>query len=404
MIPLSNRLQSASESITLKLNAQAEQLRQQGELIYNLTAGQLPFPPDKALLQLLSSQINNLSSMQYSPVPGFPELRKKTLEYFEETRNISLNSQNFECVISTGAKQSLFNLIATLINPGDEVVTLAPYWVSYPEMIRYWQGKMVVVPPPHNLGTPPPINAIEKTLSSRTKAIILNTPGNPSGLYYSEHWIRDFGQLMTAHPHIQILSDEIYSQLFYHGNGPRYPYQFYPELLQRTFIIDGISKSMACTGLRIGFAFGPQKIMKAMAKIQGQSTSGANSLVQKALEKYDFSQIPQYLKPVKEHLAANCILLKNKLEEYSLQHTWYQTNGAFYFFMNLADTPLMKQRGEDKGDRAGEVCAELIKKTGVVMVPSTDFGIPNGARISLVLDKQDFKTALDKAFRYISSP
>ena len=402
---LSDRLKNASESITLKLNAKAEELRNQGKHVYNLTAGQLPFFPDKKLIENISSSIEHLGSYQYSPVPGLPSLRKKVMEYIEQTREIVLRKDT-ECVVSTGAKQSLFNLLATLINPGDEVVVLAPYWLSYSEMIRYWEGTMVVVPHSKTPGCPPEVSKIIQALSPKTKAIILNTPCNPLGIYYDDSWIEDFATCLSSHPQVQIISDEIYSQLSYFGPGPKYPYHFRPDLLARTYIIDGASKSMACTGLRIGFTCGPREVMKAMGKIQGQSTSGANSLIQKALVDYDFSGIQSYLEPIKKHLQDNSMILEKKLTEYGLEQLWYQVNGAFYFFLSLENTPVFKRwqkLAPGKEDWTPMICEEMIAQTGVVVVPGGDFGQPNGVRLSLVAKSEVLKEALDRIFRYLTT-
>ncbi|MCY4644447.1 MAG: aminotransferase class I/II-fold pyridoxal phosphate-dependent enzyme [Bacteriovoracales bacterium] len=405
---LSERVQNARESITLKLNATAEELRREGKTIYNLTAGQLPFPPESQLIDEISKQLPKLASFQYSPVPGFPELRKKATAYVEKTRGIRWEEGRFDCVISTGAKQSIFNLVASIVDPGDEVIVLAPYWVSYPEIIRYWGGQCVVVGPSQDVGKDIKVQSIKEAITPKTKAILLNTPGNPSGVYYSQQWVHEFAELIVSYPQIQILSDEIYSQLYYDGPGPRFPYQFRPELLDRTFIIDGISKSMACTGLRIGFSFGPKKTMKAMSTIQGQSTSGANSLIQKALMNYNFSDIENYLDPIKDHLRNNSALVREKLDQYSLSKAWYQTNGAFYFLMSFEGLPILERfkksgsKGKD-GDYAADICEGLIEETGVVMVPSSDFGQTNGGRISLVLEKKALAEALDLAFGYLSS-
>ena len=288
------------------------------------------------------------------------------------------------------------------------MIILSPYWVSYPEIIRYWQGKSVAVGAPGGkLGEGPAIADIACAITPKTKAIMLNTPGNPSGVYYSDGWVKEFAQLMADHPQVQIISDEIYSQLYYIGSGPKFPYHFHPNLLERTFIVDGISKSMACTGLRIGFSFGNKRVMQAMGKVQGQSTSGANSLIQKALIEYDFATIQDYLAPIKEHLRTNSAVVKEKLDQYGLSGAWYQTNGAFYFFMSFVGLPVLEKLQREghlaeAGDYAGKICEDLIAHTGVVMVPGTDFGQANGARLSLILPKGPFAKALDKAFRYIA--
>ena len=402
---LSERIKNSKESVTLKLNAQANELKKAGNQIYNLSAGQLPFPPDPKLLKALERQLPQLSSFQYSPVPGFPALRQKVLHYIERTRAIALPSPEFDCIVSTGAKQSLFNLLATLVNPRDELLILSPYWVSYPEMIKYWQGTPVVVPASNRPGEPPPIACIEKAITPKTKGILINTPGNPSGVYYGAQWVEDFAQLMTNHPQVAIISDEIYSQLHYSGPGPRYPYQLCPELLARTFIIDGISKSMACTGLRIGFTIGVQPVIKAMAKIQGQSTSGASSLVQKALMEYDFCTIKNYLAPIKEHLLTNSLIVQEKLQQYGLARAWYPTNGAFYFFLHLDELPALTAWHSTHGPRSDgceKICAQLLAETGVVVVPGNDFGRANALRLSLVLEKSQFTQAIERMCKFIA--
>ena len=285
---------------------------------------------------------------------------------------------------------------------------LAPYWVSYPEIIRYWEGRPVKVASSSRLGEGPPMEALERAMTPKTKALILNTPSNPMGVYYRKEWVKELAEFMLSYPQVAIISDEIYSQLYYKGPGPRYPYHFYPELLERTFIVDGISKSLACTGLRIGFTLGRKEIMKAMGKVQGQSTSGANALIQKALVEYDFADIQNYLAPIKEHLLANARVVKEKLAHYGLSEVWYQTNGAFYFFISFEGLAVLKKfHGPssdtlDTLDYSGQICQELMSETGVVMVPSTDFGQSNGARISLVLEKGPFHEALGQAFQFIS--
>ena len=402
---LSERVQRGHESVTLELNAKAIELEKGGAQIYNLTAGQLPFKPSQKLVEEISRQLESLSSFQYSPVMGLPELREKVMKFIGESRGMKWDGHEFDCVVSTGAKQSLFNLIGALVNPGDEVMILVPYWVSYPEIIRYWEGRPVRVMSSSHPGEGPSMESLERAITPKTKAIILNTPSNPMGVYYRKEWVKELAEFMMNYPQVAIISDEIYSQLYYKGPGPQYPYHFYPELLERTFIVDGISKSMACTGLRIGFTLGRKEVMKAMGKVQGQSTSGANALIQKALVEYDFSDIQHYLAPIKSHLLANADVVKEKLDDYGLSQAWYQINGAFYFFISFEGLPVLKKfqgPSSDRADYAGEICQELITQTGIVMVPSTDFGRPNGGRISLVLEKRTFQEAWDRACQFIS--
>lgn len=403
--PVSDRILNSNESITLKLNAKAEALRKEGKKVYNLTAGQLPYRPSSVLIEKIEQQLNLLSSYQYSPVAGKPELKEKVIKYFEESRGIEIPRDDFGVVISTGAKQSVFNLLGTIINPGDEVITLAPFWISYPEMIKYWQGTPVPVVPTAGINVPPSVEDIKNAITEKTKAIILNSPSNPTGIFYDEEWIKNFADMISEFSHVGIVSDEIYFKLNYYDPAPKYPYHFRPELLERTFLIDGISKSMACTGLRIGYTVARNDVIKGMSKLQGQSTSNANSLMQGALIEYDFSDIDSYLGPVKNHLRVNSEIIKEKMQQYGLEGAWYQTNSAFYFFLNFAKMPIInkfKKSEDDDGDYAFEICETLISETGIVAVPSSDFGIRNCARISLVLERQIFTEALDILFDFLS--
>ncbi len=399
---LSQRILNSNESITLKLNAKAEALRKEGNKVFNLTAGQLPYRPSSLLIENIEKQLNLLSSYQYSPVAGLAELKTKVLNYFQESRDINFPEGEFDAIVSTGAKQAVFNLVGTIVNPGDEVIILAPYWISYPEMIKYWDGVPVEVRPSSSVTSAPSISQIEESISSKTKAIFLNSPGNPSGIFYDEGWMKEFAELMAKYPNVLIISDEIYFKLNYYDPKPTYPYHYVPELLERTVLIDGISKSMACTGLRIGFTVAPKAICKGMGKLQGQSTSGANSLIQGALVEYDFADIDSYLAPIKNHLRVNSEIVKTKMEEYGLQNAWYQTNSAFYFFLDFSKMPIMKKFSNPEEDHAFKICEELIEQSGIVVVPGTDFGLSNCARMSLVLERNIFTEALDLLFGYLS--
>lgn len=402
---LSDRILSSNESITLKLNSKAEALRKEGKKVYNLTAGQLPYRPSSNLITNIEKQLNLLSSYQYSPAAGRVDVKEKVIKYFEDTRDLSLPRDEYSAILSTGAKQSIFNAVGATINPGDEVLLFAPYWISYPEIIKYWQGVPVVIEPHTSVTAAPQIEEIEAKITNKTKMIMLNSPGNPSGVFYEESWIQEFSQMLSKYPNILLVSDEIYFKLNYYDPTPRYPYQFDSELLKRTLLVDGISKSMACTGLRIGFTVGPKEIIKGMSVLQGQSTSGANSLVQGALSEYDFADIDSYLAPVKNHLRVNSEIVKERMQYFRIDKAWYQTNSAFYFFLDFSKMPIIKKfkkNDSDDTDYAFQICEELISETGVVVVPGTDFGIKNSARMSLVLERKVFTEAVDLLFDYLS--
>lgn len=399
---VSAKAQQIKESVTLKLNARAGELAQEGKKIYNLTAGQLPFRPLKSFTDLLEKELDLLKSYQYSPVPGLPELRKKFMQHFQKTRNVELDENEFSCIVSNGGKHVLANIFATLLNPGDEVILLAPYWISYPEMITLNEGVSKVVTSSMLNGYTPNVSEIEEQITDKTKAIVINSPNNPTGIHYSDDWMKEFAEMMQRHPHVNAIIDEIYYHLYYYDPKPTYFYQHDQSLLKRTLVVDGISKTLACTGLRIGFCIAPKEFISAMGKVQGQTASGANSLVQKALTEFNFDEIEDYLKPIKNHLQANAEYIKDKYKKEGVSHNWYQSVSAFYYFLDFSKLPIIEKYAKDgQVDFSAEICEALLNETGVAIVPGGDFGAINSARISLVSEKETFQEAIDKMFKFL---
>ncbi len=396
----SNRAQSLSESVTLKLNALAVKMQSEGKKVYNLTAGQLPFRPPKALVEGIRGELDFLSSFQYSPVAGEPKLVEKFMSYFQSSRGVSLDSLDtqMKCIVGNGGKHIISNFFASVINEGDEVILISPYWVSYPEMINLYGGVVKNVDSSIYNEFEPDIGDIENAISSKTKVIVINSPNNPTGTHYSDNWMKDFAKMIAKYEDILIISDEIYFELSYFDPKPTYFYQHDHSLLERTIVMDGVSKSLASTGLRIGYAIGNSDIIKAMNKIQSHTTSGANSLVQKSLLKYDFDNIDEYLKPIKSHLRDNSQIIKDLFRVKKLSKSWYQTVSAFYFFVDFSQAPIIEKyrnSEDDKTDYSTQVCQDLLENSGLALVPGEAFGSPNCARLSLVNPKEAFTEAIE---------
>ena len=404
---LSSRVKGITESITLKLNTKAMELSESGKQVYNLTAGQLPFRPPQGFIDSIRSELDFLKSFQYSPVAGFIELRKKIIKHIEQTRGINFANlgEEFDCVVSNGAKHSISNILGALVEPGDEVIIISPYWISYPEMIKFCRGVPIVVKSSIFDVFTPPLQEIRKVISPKTKAIIINSPNNPAGIHYSDEWMKEFADLMEEHPHVNIISDEIYFEVCYYDPKPTYFYQKNPELLRRTIIVDGVSKAFASTGLRVGYCVGPKNICKGIENLQGQLTSSANSLVQRAMLHYDFSSSSQFLVPVKNHLRDNANIIREKFKDADLMKCWYQPISAFYFMIDFTQTPMFEKyctNPKDKTDHSVQICEDILNELGVVIVPATDMGMPNSARISLVLHKEAFAEAMDKLVSFFN--
>lgn len=399
---LSSRVKGISDSITMKLNEKALTLSDEGKVIYNLSGGQLPIKPLSEFIEKIHHQLNFLKSYQYSPVAGFPNLRKKLTKHVVDERHLpaEIFETDFDCIVSNGSKHSIYNTLGALLDPGDEVILLAPYWVSYPEMIKFWGGTPTIVRSNVFDAFVPAIEDIQKVMTPRTKAIIVNSPNNPTGIHYSESWMREFATFLQANPDLIIISDEVYSDISYFDPKPTYFYQFDHSLLSRTVIIHAISKTLASTGLRIGYAIGPSSIINAMSKIQGQTTSGPNSLIQRALVDFDLAYLNSFLEPVKYHVRQNAATVREKFREANLGHCWYQTNSAFYFMIDFSRTPMFA-RFEADDDHSYTIADELLQKEGIAVVPGSDFGLPNSARIALVIEEVPFQEALSKIVRYL---
>lgn len=399
---MSSRVKGISDSITMKLNEKAIQLTEEGKVIYNLSGGQLPIKPLPEFVDRIHHQLNFLKSFQYSPVTGFPALRKKILKHFVETRNLPMDlfEVGWDVILSNGSKHSIYNALGALIDPGEEVVLLAPYWVSYPEMIKFWGGIPITVRSNVFDAFVPSIDDIRKAMSPKTKVIIVNSPNNPSGVHYSETWMKEFALFLKDFPNVVVISDEVYSDVSYFDPKPSYFYQFDQSLINQTIIIQAISKTLASTGLRLGYAIAPTKAVELMGRIQGQTTSGPNSLIQRALMDFDFNQIENFLRPVKIHIRQNAATLREKFREANLGHCWYQSTSAFYFMLDFSRTPMFKRFDPEK-DHSYEIADELLQNEGITVVPGTDFGIPNSARISLVIEEIPFQEAITRIVNYL---
>lgn len=399
---LSSRVKGVNESITLQLNEKAQELSESGKVIYNLSAGQLPAKPPQEFIEKLQQQLNFLRSYQYSPVVGMPELRKKILAQHVQERKLA-PADNLDVILSNGSKQAIYMALGALIDPGDEVILLAPYWVSYPEMIKFWGGVPLTVRSNVFDAYGPTLEDIARSITPRTKAIIVNSPNNPAGIHYPANWMRDFAELLKQHPDVWILSDEVYADLAYFDPQPSWFYQHAAELRSRTIVFNGISKSLASTGLRLGWAIAPSNVVQAMGRIQGQATSGPSALIQRALLEFDFSLIPRYLEPIKGHLRRSADIVRGKLRETDLHNVWYQSHSAFYFMLDFSRTPVFARFNKDgnQKDHSKEICQELLEKYGVAIVPGGDFGLPNSARISLTMEEVPFQEALNRLVKFL---
>ncbi|MCB9062691.1 MAG: aminotransferase class I/II-fold pyridoxal phosphate-dependent enzyme [Halobacteriovoraceae bacterium] len=404
---ISSRVRQIEDSHSRYLHQKASYLKSQGRYIYNLAHGELNIKPPIELLNNIKTHTNFLASFLYSDPQGQIALREKILHEFQNSRGVSLDGleNEFDCLISNGARHALSNMLGTILDPGDEVIIIRPYWSAYPQIVNFCRGVPVFVSSSVYDFYHPCIDDIEKVISMKTKAIIINSPNNPSGIHYSEGWMEEFAALMEKNPEIFIISDEIYSEMIYFDPAPTYFYQTSPNLLNRSIIISGISKTMAAAGLRIGHAICQRNLAKAAAKIQEQTTSGANSLIQRALVDYDFSKLRAYLSPIRQMLRQNSRILQRLFRDFNFSQVWYQTCSCYFFLIDFSKLPIIEKfrnPESNQTDYSVEICENILSEIGVAIGPGTDFGVENSGRISLILDEKHFEDALKKLLGYIT--
>jgi aspartate aminotransferase len=276
---ISELVQSIADSPTLKLNERARQLREKGEPVIHLGTGE---PTNKIPMAAILSATACLTSgdVKYTPTTGLPALKKAIVATMDAQYGKSVQPRNV--IVSEGAKHALYNILMAILNPGDEVLLLAPYWVSYPEMVRLCQGVPVIVTPEDGCYVPR-LAQIEEALSPRTKAIIVNSPNNPSGAVYSEALIADLANLCKERD-LYLVMDDIYNRLVFDGKQAPSIYRFADEDLEssKVVVLNGISKAYGMTGFRIGWAVAAAELVGAMAKVQAQMTSCASEVSQAA--------------------------------------------------------------------------------------------------------------------------
>ncbi len=402
---LSKKALGAKKSITMEVNEKFRAMVNEGKSVYNLCSGQLRFRPTPDFVQSMISQMNYLASFQYPSVQGNQKLRKKIIDHYSNKRNLSFEDSGFEVIVSNGSKHSLYNALGAILDPDDEVILLCPYWVSYPEMIQFWGAKPVIVDTYLYDSFSPSISRIEEAITDNTKAIIINSPNNPGGIFYNNDWMKIFSEMISKYDDIYIVSDEIYDDIYYYDPGPTYFYEKKPSLLNRTIITNGISKSFSATGLRLGYCLAQKEVVDAMTRIQSQTTSGTNSLIQRSVADFNFDHLKDFHSEIKQNLRELSTGLREEFRKANLSHCWYQTNSAFYFMLDFSRTELYNKVSEGKeGDFSNEICELILEKTSVALVPGSSFGLKNSARLSLVLERIPFNKALSRLCEYLNNP
>ncbi len=378
---ISQLARTIAESPTLALNEQARLLRERGEAVIHLGAGE---PKNRAPINAILSSAAKLNTgdIKYTPTEGIPSLRKAIIRYTEENYDRVVAPENV--MVSGGAKQALFNLLFTLVNPQEEVIVLAPYWVSYPEMIKMVYGVPVIVTPEDGSFIPR-MQDIEQAVSSYTKAIIVNSPNNPSGAIYGADLIARLVEFCERKG-IYLIMDDIYHRLVFDGKRPASAYACTKKDVENSRIIsiNGISKLYGMTGFRIGWVIAPRKIVEVMTNVQAQTTSCTSVILQAAAEGA-LTGLQSVVDTLRMTLENNRNVMMQELHAFNGVRI-IPPDGTYYCLPDF--------RAYNKS--SVELSQFLLKKALVVTVPGKEFGMEGHLRLSYATTVKDIKQGIER--------
>lgn len=384
---ISNRVAQIKPSATIMVGMKAMELRAQGRDIISLGFGEPDFDTPDHIKKAAIDAIWN-GETKYPPVDGTARLKNAIVRKLRSENKLEFEPS--QIIVSNGAKQSIFNLLVSLLNPDDEVVLPAPYWVSYPDMVKLADGQPVILNCTAETGFKITPKQLESSLTEQTRLLIINSPSNPTGKVYSADEYRELAEVLIEHPKVMIICDDIYEHIYWGEEPFQTMLNVCPELTERTVIINGVSKSHAMTGWRIGYAAGPQEMIDAMRKVQGQSTSGACSISQAAaaaaLEGSQDCVVQMRLKY--KHRHAYLLDALNQIDGVECE----ESDGAFYAFPSFK---AIIERLPDVRDDV-ELAAWMLEHAGVAMVPGTAFGAPGHLRLSYATSMENLQECISR--------
>lgn len=386
-INLSQRVQAVKPSATLAITAKAKALRAEGKDIIGLGAGEPDFDTPDHIKAAAITAIND-GMTRYTAVPGTVELRQAICDKYKRDNELDYHAE--QVLVSSGGKQSFYNLCQALINPGDEVIIPAPYWVSYPDMVLLADGKPVIIEAglEQNFKITP--EQLAENLNDKTRLLVLNSPSNPTGVCYTKAELQAIGKVLADFPNVVIASDDMYEHIIWADEPYSTIAQACPELFDRTVTMNGVSKAYAMTGWRIGYAAGPQDLIKAMTKVQSQSTSNACSVSQAA---------------ALEALNADQSCIQDMLVAFKARHDYVvealneipgvkaiPSQGAFYSFPDVSELIANTDGVNDDV----ELTAYILEKAEVALVPGSAFGAPGCMRLSFATSMENLENAIGR--------
>ena len=382
-----NRLSRVKPSPTLAVTALANQLKAEGKDVVGLAAGEPDFDTPDHIKQAAIDAINN-GFTKYTAVDGTPELKQAIINKFSKDNGLEYTSD--QILVSSGGKQSFYNLAQALLNPGDEVIIPAPYWVSYPDMVLLADAEPIIVLGDQSQGFKISGAQLEKAITDKTRLFVINSPSNPSGKAYTRHELSELAEVLRKHPDIIIATDDMYEHMIWSEEGFNNILNVAPDLYDRTIVLNGVSKAYSMTGWRIGYAGGPADLIKAMKKIQSQSTSNPCSISQAAAQaalEGDQTAVATMREAFKERhdYIVRFLNTINGVE-------CVESDGTFYSFPSFQKAI---EGLEDVNDDV-ELAEKLLSDVEVALVPGSAFGAPGHLRLSFATSMENLEKALGR--------
>ncbi len=385
---VANRLMAVKPSPTLAVTTKAKELKAQGVDVIDLGVGEPDFNTPEHICNEAKASLDR-GETKYVPVPGTLAFRKAIVEKFKRENNLEYTPD--EITVNCGGKGTLFNLIIATVNPLDEVIIPAPYWVSYPDMVLIAEGKPVIVVGKEETNFKITPEDLEKAITPKTKWFVINSPSNPSGAAYTKEELQALGKVLEKHPHVWIMSDEIYEHVVYDGFKSESIAAVCPALKDRTITINGLAKAFSMTGWRVGYAAGPVEVIKAMNKVQSQSTSHAVSFCQ-AAGVVALNSSLDFLKERNETFRQRRNMVAEKLNEIE-GISCLVPEGAFYLYPSIEG--LIGKRTPEGHEISNDTdfVTYLLEKEGVAVVPGVAFGLSPYFRLSYATSTESLEKA-----------
>ncbi len=384
---LSDRVQAVRPSATMAITARVYELRTAGQNIIGLGAGEPDFDTPEHIKAAAIAALQ-AGQTKYTPVDGTPALKQAIVQKFAQDNQLHYAPD--QVLVSCGGKQSFYNLAQALLNAGDEVVIPAPYWVSYPDMVLLAEGKPVIVPTTAAQQFKMQAEQLAAAITPRTRLVVLNSPSNPTGMAYTSAELAELGEVLRRHPDVLIASDDMYEHVLWRPDSFCNIVQVCPDLYERTLVLNGVSKAYSMTGWRIGYAAGPASIIKAMKKIQSQSTSNPASVSQAAAVAALSGPQDCVADMVTAFKYRHDMVVARLNQMSGIQCA--ATDGTFYVFPAMQG--LIDRLPNVQDDV--QLAEYLIEQAGIALVPGSAFGMPGHVRISIATSEHNLQQALDQ--------